>query len=93
MSAPRHWTGLGCGLGALTILLLFVLGPSGPPLSFQGVLLASAALLIVGVLLRRVGAPAAQATGGVLAGIGVAWLALVGGLIALVVSQARNWGP
>jgi len=96
MGAPRHWTGLGCGLGALTILLLLVLGPgvvSGPLLSFSNVVLAAVALVVVGMLLRRVGAPTVQAVGGVLAGIGVAWLAFVGGLIALIAAQARNWGP
>ncbi|HEX7950882.1 MAG TPA: hypothetical protein VF494_11075 [Candidatus Limnocylindrales bacterium] len=95
MSAPRRWTGIGCGLGALTVLLLVALGPAvqGPWLSFSNVVLASVALVVVGLPLRLVGPPTAQAVGGVLTGAGVAWLASVAGLLALFAASGGLQGP
>lgn len=95
MNAPRPWTGIGCGLGALTVLLLVALGPAvqGPWLSFSNVLLASGALVVVGLLLRLVGRPTARAAGGVLIGVGVAWLASVAGLLALFAASGGLQGP
>jgi hypothetical protein len=94
MTLRTHWTLLGVVVAVVPVAVGF-LAPRlihALPLSFEGVLVVSVSLLVVGFLLRTARRPGVHAVGSVLLGIGTTWLALVGGVIGLVLMAAGNWG-
>jgi hypothetical protein len=94
MTLRTHWTLLGVAIAAVAVAVGF-LAPrltSGLPLSFSNALLVSVSLLVVGFLLRSARRAGVRAVGCVLLGIGATWLTLVGGVIALLLIAAGNWG-